>query len=177
MEMPKQLIKRPTWDERFMRDVYEWSHMSKDPRSKIGAILVYWDDKDPFSHAYNGFARKVDDNIPERWERPEKYFWVSHAESNSILNCSRNGRPTRGAVMFTQGLPCADCANDIIQAKISEVVVHQQWQTWERTLYWDKWIESSIRSKVKFEEAGIKIRVFDGVLGMQGVLDGKVIDV
>jgi hypothetical protein len=27
------------------------------------------------------------------------------------------------------------------------------------------------------DEAGIKVRVFDGVLGMQGVLDGKVISI
>ena len=29
----------------------------------------------------------------------------------------------------------------------------------------------------KFKEAGIKVRVFDGVLEMQGVLDGKVINI
>lgn len=175
--MNEQLLSIPSWDETFMHDVYWWARRSKDPRTKIGAVLVRWDEKDPISHAYNGFARKVNDDVSERWERPEKYFWVSHAESNSILNCSRTGRATMGTVMFTQGIPCADCANDLIQAKVVEVVVHKQWQEYEQKFQWEKWNNSSKRSEQKFSEAGIKIRVFDGVLGMKGVLDGKIIDV
>ena len=168
----------PTWDELFMKDVYEISYKSKDPRSKLGAVLVYWEEKDPFSRGYNDFARKVEDKkFPERWERPEKYFWVSHAESNAILNCSRTGRATKGSVMFTQGVPCADCCNDLIQAGISEIVVHRQWQSYEQKFNWAKWTDSSLRSEIKLQEAKIPVRVFDGTLGMVGFLDGKVIDI
>ena len=167
----------PSWDERFMKDVYEWSAKSKDPRTKIGAVLVRWDEKDPISHGYNGFARKVNDDVSERWERPEKYLWVSHAESNSILNCARTGRAAQGTVMYTQGLPCADCANDIIQAGIVEVVLHKQWCDYELKFNWDKWLDSGKRSKIKFKEAGIKIRIFDKILHTVGYLDGKVINV
>ena len=173
----EQLLPIPSWDHTFMHDVYWWARRSKDPRTKIGSVLVHWDSKDPISHAYNGFARKINDNVNERWERPEKYFWVSHAESNSILNCSRTGRSSKGTVMYTQGLPCADCANDIIQAGISEVVIHKQWQDYERKFGWEKWIESAKRSETKFKESGVKIRIFDGVVGMTGVLDGKIIDI
>ncbi len=172
-----QLLSIPSWDETFMRDVYWWARRSKDPRTKIGAVLVNWEWKDPFSHAYNGFARKVNDDVPERWERPEKYFWVSHAESNAILNCSRTGRSTIGSVMFTQGVPCADCANDVIQAGIKEIVVHKQWQDYELAFNWEKWNDSSKRSIEKLSEAKVIIRVFEKTLGEVGVLDGKVIDV
>jgi dCMP deaminase len=167
----------PPWDETFMHDAYWWARRSKDPRTKIGAVLVHWDSKDAISHAYNGFARKVNDDIPERWERPEKYFWVSHAESNAILNCSRTGRSAMGTIMFTQGIPCADCSNDIIQAGIKEIVVHKQWQEYELKFNWEKWKDSSKRSAEKLKEANIPVRVFDKVLGLRGFLDGKVINI
>jgi dCMP deaminase len=173
--MSNQILPIPSWDETFMHDVYWWARRSKDPRTKIGAVLVRWEDKVPVSHAYNGFARGVNDNVELRWERPEKYFWVSHAESNSILNCSTDGRSSKGTIMYTQGIPCADCANDIIQGKIIEVVVHKQWQEYEQKFQWEKWNDSAKRSIEKFNEVGIKIRVFDKPLGLYGVLDGKII--
>jgi len=173
----RQLLPIPSWDETFMHDVYWWARRSKDPRTKIGAVLVLPGDKDPISHGYNGFAREVDDNVPERWERPEKYEWVTHAEENSVLNCSRKGQSSKGAVMFTQGVPCSRCTDAVIQGGIVEIVVHKQWQEYEKKFNWDKWIDSAKRSEQKLKEAGIKVRVFDGVLRMQGVLDGKVINI
>lgn len=174
--MSQALLHNPSWDERFMIDVYEWAAKSKDPRTKIGAVLVYWDDKDGFAHGYNGIARKVKD-LPERMERPEKYFWMSHAERNVVYHCARTGRATNGATMFTQGIPCCDCADAVVNSGIVEVVVHKQWQHYEQLFNWEKWNDSSKRSELKFAEAGVKIRVLDKVLGRQGVLDGKLIDI
>jgi deoxycytidylate deaminase len=74
-------------------------------------------------------------------------------------------------------MPCTDCANDIVQAKVSEVVIHKQWQDFLYKFAYDKWKESAKRSIQKFNEAGINVRLFDKVLGVQGVLDGKIIDV
>jgi dCMP deaminase len=167
----------PSWDEQFMHDVYWWARRSKDPRTKIGAVLVHPGDKIPISMAYNSPARKVNDNVPARWERPEKYNWVVHAENNAVLNCARRGYSSMGTIMYTQGIPCAGCADPIIQGGIIEVVVHKTWMQYEKKFHWDKWIDSSKRSEEKFAEAGIKIRIFEGTLGMYGVLDGKIIDV
>jgi dCMP deaminase len=160
-----------------MHDVYWWARRSKDPRTRIGAVLVKWEDKIPISMAYNSLPRKVNDAVPARWERPEKYEWIAHAEENAVLNCARRGYSAAGTVMFTQGIPCSRCANSLVQGGIAEVVVHKLWQEYERKLNWNKWIESSKRSLEKFNEAGIKVRVFDGFLGMQGMLDGKIINI
>lgn len=160
-----------------MHDVYWWARRSKDPRTKIGAVLVKPGDKDPISHGYNGFARAVDDNVPLRWDRPEKYEWIVHAEDNAVLNCARKGQSSQGAIMYTQGVPCTRCTDACVQGGIIEIVVHKQWQEYEKKFGWEKWIESAKRSEQKLREAGIKVRVFDGVLGMQGVLDGKVINI
>lgn len=173
----RQLLPIPSWDETFMHEVYWWARRSKDPRTKIGAVLVRPGDKDPISHGYNGFARDVNDNEIERWEKPEKYEWVVHAEDNAVLNCARKGQSSKGAIMFTQGVPCTRCTDACIQGDIIEIVVHKQWQDYEKQFGWEKWIQSAKRSEKKLKEAGIKVRVFDGVLGMQGVLDGKVISV
>jgi dCMP deaminase len=168
----------PTWDELFMRDVYSISYKSKDPRSKLGAVLIDWSSKNPFARGYNDFARGVEDKIkPERWERPEKYDWVVHAESNCVLTCGREGIRTKGSVMYTQGVPCAQCADDVIQGGIVEIVVHKQWQEYEQKFNWAKWNESSAKSEQKLNEARVKVRVFDGILGVVGFLDGKVIKV
>lgn len=175
--MSEQLLPIPSWDETFMHEAYWWARRSKDPRTKIGAVLVLPGDKDPISHGYNGFARKVDDVVDLRWDRPEKYEWIVHAEDNAVLNCARKGQSSKGSIMYTQGVPCTRCADAVVQGGIIEVVVHKQWQEFEKKFNWDKWIDSAKRTEKKFKEAGIRVRVFDGVLGMQGVLDGKVINV
>lgn len=173
--MDNQDLHIPKWDEQFMHDVYWWARRSKDPRTKIGAVLVKPDRKVSFSHSYNGFARNVNELDLSRWERPEKYEWVVHAEENAILNCAREGHCSKGAIMYTQGIPCTRCADACIQGGIVEIVVHKQWQIYEKELKWDKWIDSAHRSEKKFAEAGIIIRVFDGILGMKGMLNGKII--
>lgn len=172
---PPQLVPQPSWDEYFMRHVYLVASKSKDYRTKIGAVLVR--DRHVISEGYNGIPMGVCDCDPARDERPEKYFWFEHAERNSIYVCARYGHSTDKTTMFTQGVPCADCTRAVIQAGVSELVVHKQWQEYEQKFAWEKWLESGKRSTEMLKEAGIPVRVYNGVLGLKGVLDGKVIDV
>lgn len=158
-----------------MRHAYLISSKSKDTRTKIGAVLVR--DKRVISEGYNGMPMGVCDCKPERFERPEKYFWFEHAERNSVYTCARYGIPTQGTVMFTQGVPCADCTRAVIQAGVVEVVVHKQWQHYETEFYWEKWIDSTKRSTAMLLEAGIPVRVFDLTLGVTSLLDGKEVNV
>jgi dCMP deaminase len=169
------LLPIPTWDEFFMRHAYLVATKSKDPKTKIGAVLVR--DQHVISEGYNGICRKVNDTIPKRLERPEKYLWFEHAERNSVFTCARHGISTLGAVMFTQGIPCSDCARSVIQAGIQEVVVHWQWE--ERSGLRDnpKWKESCQVSLDMLNESGVLIRYFDMELGVQGQCDGKVFNV
>jgi len=141
-----------SWDELFMSMVFLVAMKSKDNNTHVGAVIV--DDKHRIiSLGYNGLPRNVNDNIKERQISPEKYFWFEHAESNSILNTSEN---LEGCVMYTNGIPCADCARKIVQKGLSKVVVHKEWNTGNKT----KWLESCARSKQMFKEAGIKLRYY-----------------
>lgn len=151
-----------TWDEYFMSMVFFISNKSKDASTKIGAVIV-----DPKSHAiistgYNDLPRGCDHAPEDRHERPEKYKWYEHAERNSIYNAARIGAKTEGCIMYTNGIPCADCARGVIQAGITEVVVSKNWgevQASAQSLEWD-YIRDLI--PVMLKEAGVALREYDG---------------
>jgi dCMP deaminase len=172
-----ELNRRLPWDARFMKDAYEWSWQSKDPRTKIGAIIVHWDTKVPVINAYNGLARGVNDSIPERWIKPLKTEWTSHAERNAIFLSARYGKATEGTTMFTQGLPCMGCCDAIINSGIKEVVIHNQWLEHEKRINEKLWKERFNNSARKLNEAGVIYRIFDGILGVEGLVDGEIVKV
>lgn len=93
---------------------------SEDRSSWIGAVIV-GKDKEIISTGYNGFPRGVK-VTEERMERPAKYAWTEHGERNAIYNAARTGACTKGATMYTHGIPCMDCARAVIQAGITRVV-------------------------------------------------------
>ena len=162
----------PTWDEFFMLHVYLVASKSKDPSTKIGAVIVR--DNVLISEGYNGFCRKVNDNAMERWKRPEKYLWIEHGERNSIYNAARNGIKTLDAIMFTNGLPCCDCARSVIQAGIKEVVLHTQWENEWKNIMQEKWNGHDVISAQMFKEAGVNVRYLDKNLNIQCVISEKL---
>jgi len=103
-----------------MRQAELVASKSKDTSTKVGAVLVRHNNA--FSTGYNGFPRGVNDNIPERHERPAKYDWVVHSEVNAILNAAREGFMTYGSTMYVTLHPCKECAKAIVQAGVKEVV-------------------------------------------------------
>jgi dCMP deaminase len=149
-------MKKINWDDYFMTMVYLVAMRSKDKSTHIGAVIV--DDLNVIvSVGYNSFVRGINDNVPERQERPEKYYWFEHAERNSIYNACGS---IRGCRMYTNGIPCMDCARGIVQVGIKEVIVDAEWNAENK----DKWVENAERTVVLFGEAGIKIRFLEGEL-------------
>lgn len=160
--------KPPTWDELFMRKVYEIATKSKDPRTKIGAVLVR--DNHAILEGYNGFPKGVSDEFGRYSDKETKYKFVVHAEANSVLIAARFGISTEGCTLYTQGIPCNECTKTVIQAGVKEIVVHKQWPN----LYSSpKWSESIKVSKTMLAEACVDIRWLDKKLNMVGYLDGK----
>ena len=106
------------WDEYFMGIAQAVKVKSKDKHTQIGAVIV-GTDNEIISTGYNSLPRGIDDYRPERYDRPEKYNWMEHAERNAIYNAARIGVSTKGARMYmTCGMSCIDCARAIIQAGI-----------------------------------------------------------
>lgn len=144
----------PGWDSYFMTMVYLVASRSKDEGAHVGAVVV--DSKNRLiSTGYNGFPRGIDDNVPERQEKPIKYDYFEHAERNAVYNAKSS---LENCKMYTNGIPCAPCARAVIQAGIIEVIADKEWDKNPPL----KWKESKKASLEMFEEAGIKVRHFDG---------------
>jgi dCMP deaminase len=170
----------PDWDEYFMKMFYLVATKSKDPRTKIGAVLVK--DKRIIATGYNGICIGVNDTLPERSERPEKYKWYEHAERNCIFSAATIGIPTVGSTMYTNGTPCADCTRAVVQSGITKVVVHKTYEdAFYRTVVAknpnSQWSGHDDASHQMLQEAGVDLVVWDGYLGVDAYMDGKVFKV
>jgi dCMP deaminase len=145
------------WKEYFRNIVHQVKLKSKDERTQIGAVIV-GEDNEIVSTGYNSFPRGIIDDISERQERPEKYFWFEHAERNAIYNAARIGVSTKGTTMYlTCGIPCADCCRGIINAGITTIVC----EVGDAGAKGPKWEESGKRSLQMFNEAGVKIQYYE----------------
>lgn len=145
------------WKEYFKNIVNQVKLKSKDNRSQIGAIIV-GPDKEIRSAGYNSFPRGIDDNVEERQERPEKYYWFAHAEVNSIFNAARSGISTNGCTMYMScGLPCCDCTKAIINSGITKIVCEEGHGFGAQG---DIWAEHFKRSIIMLNEAGVKIEYY-----------------
>ena len=162
------------WQEYFLNIAEAVKLKSKDQRTQIGAVIV-GKDNEIVSTGFNSFPRGIKDNVEERQQRPEKYYWAEHAERNSIYHCARNGIATEGTTLYTQGLPCSDCTRAIIQSGIAEIVLHKEWEHGiSFNVNREKWNESGQRSDIMIYESGIKVRVVGAKLGVKAMLDGKI---
>ena len=160
------------WNEYFMRHVYLAASKSKDPKTKIGAVLIR--EKNIIATGYNGFPVGVSD-LPERYgDRETKYKFVCHAEANAVLASAKFGISTQSSTLYSQGVPCHECAKTLIQAGISSIFIHKQWPN---LIHVDAWVKSIELSYVMFSEAGISLFCVDKELGINGFLDGKIINV
>ena len=106
------------WHERLMGLAAYVSGWSKDPSTRVGAVLA-----NPYTNAviglgYNGLPRGIEDDHRLN-DRNERLSIVVHAEVNAILNA--NGT-AYGATLYTTHQPCSQCAAAIINAGIKKVV-------------------------------------------------------
>lgn len=146
------------WDKYFRQIAHTVKLKSKDNRTQIGAVIV-GKNNEIVSTGYNSFPRGIDDNRPERQERPEKYFWMVHAETNAIVNAARIGVSTNGCAMYvTCGIPCADCAKSIINAGITTLICETDLRCGAHGKLWE---DHAARSLVMFEEAGILVTYYE----------------
>lgn len=156
------------WDQLFMEKVYLIAKKSKDPRTKIGAVLVK--NNVAILEGFNGFPRKVKDYRSRYEDREIKYKLVVHAEANSVFVAAKLGISIDGATCYTQGMPCNECCKALLQGGIKEIVIHSRWPSMG-----PKWEEAAKWSELMCDEAGIKVRQFYQKLGITAYTDGKVI--
>jgi len=123
-------MKRPTWDEYFMKITHLVSERSTCMRRKVGAIIVK--DKRIISTGYNGSPRGLAHCLEigcmrEQLEIPsgERHEMCrgAHAEQNAIIQAAGSGVNMEAATMYCTTAPCSTCAKMIINAGIERLVL------------------------------------------------------
>lgn len=145
------------WDEYFLNMLPAIAARSKDPNTQVGCVIV-GPDKEVRSMGYNSFPRGINDKVPERFERPEKYAWIEHADRNAIYNAARVGIPLNGCTMYLPFMPCMDCSRGIVQSGIIRVVVDGLTHLAKSTD--PRWIGDFQRTQVLLLEAGVELRLW-----------------
>lgn len=107
------------WDSYYLQLAKMVAKRSKDPSTKVGAVIVA---NSTYSLGYNGLPRGVKEH-KSRWQRPEKYTWVIHAELNAILSADLNSvRLDPHSKIYVTHRPCSECTKAIIQCGIKEII-------------------------------------------------------
>lgn len=147
-----------SWDSYFMAMAMTTNLRSKDPSTQVGAVIV---DKDHriLSLGYNGTPTGFDDkDFPwgKNSENPldNKYLFVAHSERNAILNYRGAGKDMEGATLYVTLFPCNNCAIEVIQSGIKEVVYDRMPEN-ETPEVW--------ASKILLERCGVKTRKYEHV--------------
>jgi dCMP deaminase len=171
------MIKNYSWDQYFMTLAYLISMKSKDPSTRVGAVIVGVD-KEIISTGYNGLPRNIDDKLNRYTDKNYKYLSSNHAEENAILHCARNGTSSKGCSIYTPWIPCSRCAKSIIQAGIIEVIYDENFPGNTKENQCDNWQESIEISNELMLEANIKIKKFSGkLINSKGLYQGNEFEI
>jgi dCMP deaminase len=147
-----------SWEDYFMGIAHLSALRSKDPSTRVGAVIVDELNK-VVSIGYNGLPHGCDDDdfpwVKEGSVYDSKYAYVVHAELNAILN---SPRPVRGCRLYVSLFPCNECAKAIIQSGIKEIVYED-----------DKYAETDVvkASKRMLDAAGVRWRSRDHSINVQ----------
>lgn len=128
---------------------------SKDPRTKVGCIIIAPNSLQILSCGYNGLPRNIAENITERWKYPLKAYYCEHAERNCLYNACRSGVKLENGIAIVSLYPCHDCARGLIQSGIKTIV------TFEPDFEDERWGESFKISKLLFNEATINVKLYN----------------
>ena len=145
-------IKRPDWDEYFLKMSYLVAERSTCLRHHVGSVIVR--DRQILTTGYNGAARDVKDCLELGCMRDEKGIRsrerhevcrAIHAEQNAIIQAGLHGIDISGSTIYCTHSPCILCAKMIVNAKIKKFVTSGE--------YIDKSFEPL------FKEAGVKYKI------------------
>lgn len=137
-----------SWDQYFIALAKISGMRSKDPNTKVGAVLVN-DANRVIGLGYNGMPKGNDDDFT--WKRDgdklnNKYAYVVHAEMNAILNAIKYVENSR---LYVSLFPCSNCAKFVVQAGVKEIVYED-----------DKYAETDDDKIAKqiFNKSNVKLR-------------------
>lgn len=151
MELARRNQER--WDRYFLNVAQAVSTASKDPSTKVGAVIVR-PDKTMASFGYNGFPRGIADTDERLNNREVKYDLVVHGEINAILTARE---PLHGYTLYTWPfITCKRCSLHVIQAGIKRVVAPELPDHLK-----ERWAASVRDAGQLYDEAGVTWALID----------------
>lgn len=147
------------WNEYFFSLLPAIASKSRDPSTKVGAIIVTTNNE-IVSSGFNGFPRGVLD-LEERYNvRSTKIEMISHAERNAIYAAARRGIPLDGCRIFVEFWPCNECMKAIIQSGIQQVNLNGNSKLFKDEALFQRWKDSFSYSQIMAKEANIEINIW-----------------
>lgn len=137
------------WDRRYMEMAELVASWSKDPSTRVGAVIVS-PDNHVVSVGFNGFPRGIEDNDRLN-QRGTKYMNIVHAEMNALIHADRS---VEGCILYTYPFqPCSQCAACIIQSGIKKIV------TKRLSKVQPKWYNDFSNARQMFDEANVELEI------------------
>lgn len=153
MSILRTLKNSGKWERRFLDMARLVSGWSRDPSTKVGAVIVR-PDKTIASVGYNGIARGVADTHYRLNNRNEKLLYTVHAEQNAILSAKE---PLGGYSLYIWNIhPCAQCAASIIQTGIRSIYLPVNTGFNSKKVN-ERWVDSFKAAETMLREAKVKL--------------------
>jgi len=135
------------WTYRFLELAKLVSGWSKDPSTKVGAVITKGNKV--ISVGFNGFASGIKDTDSRLNDRDTKIKLTLHGELNAILTAKQD---LEGCTLICTHPPCSTCASVIIQSDISKVIF-----TKPSDDFLSRWGDDFELSKTIFREAEVDV--------------------
>lgn len=132
------------WDWKFLEMAELVSCWSKDPSTKVGAVIAGPDHR-VISTGYNGFPQGMLDSLDRYLDKADKYSRVIHGEMNALLFA---GQLPSGSTLYTHPcISCDRCMVHMLQAGIRRFVAPRPTEDMN-----SRWEESFERTRKYAEE-------------------------
>jgi dCMP deaminase len=139
-----------SWDKYFLDMAEHASIRSKDPTTKVGAVIVN-DRNAVVSTGYNGLPQGIEDKEEILTNRDLKIETIIHGEVNALIFAEQC---VRGCTLYTYPfICCSRCASIMIQAGIKRNVAPKNVR--------ERWEANLVISRKMFKEAGVECVEYD----------------
>lgn len=144
----REHVRQSKWDARYLDMVTLVGSWSKDPSTKVGAVITR-PDNTVASIGFNGFPKGMSDDDELYADREIKYSRIVHGEINAILNAYER---VKGYTLYVPMLPCDRCAVQVVQAGITRVVCNEATADMK-----SRWQASFDKTRAIFKDAGMAV--------------------
>ncbi|HBA36339.1 TPA: cell division protein DedD [Candidatus Falkowbacteria bacterium] len=149
-DQEKEIYKRPSWDEYFLKIVDMVGSRGSCDRGRAGCVITR--DRRIVATGYAGspvglphcdeVGHEMHTVVNDDGTTSRHCIRTTHAEQNAICEAARMGIALEGGTLYCKMTPCYTCAKMIINAGIKRVVCAQDYHAGQR-------------SKEIFQEAGV----------------------